>query len=114
MKKIGDILQENENLNTLQFKSKQMQKWVDEGYVIMPNRIVRDNKISDGAFRIYCLLRMRLFQKNFCFPGRETLSAEQGSSTRQVDRYINELKVAKYVEVKRQGQGRPNKYFLDD
>ena len=114
MKDLGKILEENPNLNTLLFKSKQVQKWVEEGYFFMPNKIVRDKRITSSAFRIYCLLRMRLFQKNYCFPGRNTLAEELGASTRQVDRYINELKIAKYVEVKRRGQGRPNLYYLAD
>lgn len=115
MKQLKEIFEDKDsNLNTLLFKNQQLQKWVEEGYFFMPNKIVRDKRISSSAFRIYCLLRMRLFQKNYCFPGRDTLAEELGASTRQVDRYINELKIAKYIEVKRQGQGRPNKYFLDD
>lgn len=113
MEQLKDVLEEISNHNTLLFKNSRLQKWVEEGYVIAPNKVIRDKNISATALRLYLLLLSRLFQKNFCFPGRELLATELSLSARQVDRYILELKKAKYVEVKRRGQGKTNVYCIE-
>lgn len=52
------------------------------------------------------------WQNDFCFPGQERLAEDMGVGKRSVVRFISELEKESFIEIKRQGQGRPNLYTL--
>jgi hypothetical protein len=111
---LEDLEEENKlrNLNTLRFKNEEKNKWIHNGFVMVGNDVLSDKAVSAPAKILYLLLMRRLFQKDYCFPGRDTLADELGLSPRQVDRYLQELKPAKWINITRRGQGKTNVYHL--
>ena len=98
--------------NTLRFKNEEKNRWINKGFVMVGNDVLCDKAVSAPAKVLYLLLMRRLFQKDFCFPGRDTLADELGLSPRQVDRYLQDLKAAKWISITRRGQGKTNVYHL--
>jgi len=112
MEKIGKVIPDSETakkiVRTLQFK----QKWLNEGFTQVSNRLLKDKSVSHGAFRMYLLLMMRCFRRKFSYPGVETLAKELGVSRVTIFSYKRELEKNGWIEVKRRGQGKTNLYFL--
>lgn len=118
MQAIKEVLEqlEEENINrpdnTLQFKNKKKDDWIKKGFIIVGNELLSDKAVSAPAKILYLLLMRRLFQKDYCYPGRDTLADELSLSPRQVDRYLQELKIAQWISIVRRGQGKTNVYYL--
>ena len=115
IKEALENLQEEHSLrqqDTLRFQNEKRNRWIHEGFVVVGNSVLSDAAVSAPAKIVYLLLMRRLFQKDNCFPGRELLAQEVGLSARQVDRYLQELKAAKWVKITRRGQGKTNVYQL--
>lgn len=67
------------------------------------NDIINMN-MSDGAFRLYCLLQSYCFgEKRECYPSQKTLAEKLRKSVRTVQRYITELIELGLIKVKRRG-----------
>ena len=100
--KVGDQIQ------TLRFKK----GWLNRGFTQIPNQLLSDTSISIGARLLYFLLMRRVFQKDFCYPGIETLQKELGVVEDTFYSYKKELEEKGWIEVKRRGQGKTNIYLL--
>ena len=83
------------------------------GFTQVPNCMLKSNKLSPGAKLTYAMLLSYAWQNEFCFPGQETLAEDMGSGLRSVVRYIRELEDAKFLKIKKLGQGRVNLYELN-
>jgi hypothetical protein len=83
------------------------------GYTQVPNHLLVSTKISPGAKLAYTMLLKYAWEKDFCFPGQDTLAKDMGSGVRSVIRYMQELEKAGFVKITRKGQGRPNLYELN-
>lgn len=115
IKEAFDDLEEENRVrlsNTLRFQDEKKNRWIHEGFVVVGNDVLCDKSVSAPAKILYLLLMRRLFQKDYCFPGRDTLAGELNLSPRQVDRYLQELKTAKWISITRRGQGKTNVYHL--
>ena len=108
MENIEQILPKSKFAITLQFK----EKWLNKGFVHASNQLIRDTSVSPQARLLYILLMSRAFQKDFSYPGRQTLGKELGVSVRSVSTLLGELKDNAWIEVKRRGLGKTNLYFL--
>lgn len=84
-----------------------------KGFTQVPNHVLESSKISPGAKLVYAMLLKYAWQDDSCFPGQERLAEDMGVTDRSVRTYIDELKTHDFLKVKRQGQGRPNKYYLN-
>lgn len=84
------------------------------GFVQMPKWILRNPDLTPGAKTVYSLLLSYAWQNDFSYPGQDTLAKDMGAGVRSVVRYVQELEKfrPKILEVKRQGQGKPNVYHL--
>ena len=82
------------------------------GFTQVPNHILESDKISPGAKLTYAMLLKYAWQNDFCFPGQDRLSKDMGVSLRSTNSYIQELEKKDFVNIKRQGQGKPNLYEL--
>lgn len=61
-------------------------------------------KMSDGAFRLYCLLESYCFgEKRECYPSQKTLAEKLRKSVRTIQRYITELVELGLIKVRRRG-----------
>jgi|SRR5580704_3993528 hypothetical protein len=84
-----------------------------KGYTQVPNHVLMSNKISPGAKLTYAMLLKHAWEKNFCYPGQETLAKDLGGGVRSVIQYMQELEKAGFLKIVRRGQGKPNLYELN-
>jgi hypothetical protein len=75
-------------------------KQPEGGFTQIPNSILRNAKLSDGAVRLYAVLRSYGWQDGFCFPGQEKLAADMGVDVRTVRRRSKELQDAQLISVR--------------
>ena len=71
-------------------------------------------KLSDGAVRLYWLLRHYCRDKEVCFPGQERLAGQLVTSIARVRRLLRELERVGVLETRRKGKKLPNDYFLPE
>lgn len=72
-------------------------------YTILQNDDITSN-ISDGAFRLYCLLNSMCYgEKDSCFPSQKYLAEKLDRSVRTIQRYLIELVQAKVIKIKHRG-----------
>jgi len=81
-------------------------------FVKLPQDEGLARRLSDGAYKIYCLLLSHARQRDFCWPSQETLSEESGRNKRSVQRDLAELSASGLIIAERRGLGRSNKYRL--
>src|SRR5438045_8028499 len=77
-----------------------------KGYTMVPNHVLVSDKVSPGAKLAYAMLLKYAWQDDFCYPGQERLAKDI------VRTYLQELEAQKFINIKQQGQGRPNFYVL--
>lgn len=70
-----------------------------ESFTIINNSIISSN-ISNGAFRLFCLLSQKCYgNKENCFPSQRTLAKEANVCVRTIQRWLTQLKNAKMVSI---------------
>jgi hypothetical protein len=83
-----------------------------KGFTMVPNHVLVSSKVSPSAKLAYAMLLKYAWEKDFCYPGQETLAKDMGVTDRSVRTYLKELEAHKFIEIKQQGQGHPNLYVL--
>lgn len=83
-----------------------------KGFTMVPNHVLESDQISPGAKLAYAILLKYAWQKDFCFPGQETLAKDMRVTDRSVRTYLQELEAKDFINIKQQGQGKPNVYIL--
>src|SRR5215218_1847553 len=83
-----------------------------EGFTQIPNAIFRRRDLTPGAKLTYMALLSYAWQQGSCFPGQDKLAEDMGCSPRSVITYLQQLKDAGLLRVKRRGLGQTNIYFL--
>lgn len=83
------------------------------GYTKVPNHLLVSDRISPGAKLAYAMLLKYVWEKDYCFPGQDTLAKEMGVTRQSVNTYIQELQRQKFIDIMRRGQGRTNLYILN-
>jgi predicted transcriptional regulator len=87
-----------------------LDKWIEEGYVVVPNVLILDKEISCQAKTVFLALCVHAFKKEYAFPSYQVLSEEVGLARPQLIRYIKELVEVGLIRVER--TGRANNYTL--
>jgi hypothetical protein len=82
------------------------------GFTQIPNYILKDRSLSDGAKLTYGVLLSYAWQKGHCYPSLETLAQDRGKALRTIKMHTAELRRCKYLKVIRRGRGRTNVYVL--
>ena len=108
MEHIGDIAKEIEGTIVLHAAD----PITRYGFTQVPNVILKNASLSFGAKVAYAMFLSYAWQKASAFPGQARLAEDMGISERQVRRFVNELKEAKYLSVERRGLGKTNIYNL--
>src|SRR5215216_4789080 len=83
------------------------------GFTQVPNFILTNTELSVGAKLYYAMLLKYAREKDYCFPGQQTLADDMGSSQRSVRTYQKELEDAGFLEVTQRGLGKTSLYKLD-
>jgi hypothetical protein len=104
---IGQILQERN------IKLVGADAFSQSGFTQVPNAVLKSDEISPGAKLAYTMLLSYAWHNDFCFPGQDRLGTDMGVSRRSANTYIKELNEKGFINVKRQGQGRPNLYEVN-
>ena len=106
MKPIGEIIEQNITLNTLD-------PVAAGGFTQVPNFVLRDPQLTIGAKLTYAMFLSYAWHENRCFPGQERLADDMGMSRTSVTAFIGELDRSGYVEIHRRGQGKTNLYTVN-
>src|SRR5665213_811648 len=83
-----------------------------KGFTMVPNYLLISDQISPGAKLAYAMLLKYVWEKDYCFPGQETLAKEMGVTRQSVNTYLKELQQQKFIDIKRRGQGLTNVYVV--
>ena len=87
-------------------------KWKYEGFVMLPNSLVFNEKIGRAALMVYWILTLHLFRgKEYCFPSLSTLERETRLSRHSVIFGIRQLETNQKLLVERK-EGEVNRYKL--
>src|SRR5436853_7182190 len=76
------------------------------GFTQVPNFLLTNKDLSVGAKLYYAMLLKYAREKDYCFPGQQTLDEDIGSSERSVRTYQKELEDAGFLEVVHPGHGK--------
>jgi hypothetical protein len=80
-------------------------------YIQLPQTLIKDQSISDGALRLYSVLLIYCRQKLTAWPGQEKLANDMGRSVRQVHNLLSQLRAIGLVDWQQNGQS-SNKYHI--
>jgi len=73
-------------------------------FTMIPNEIISNKNISQGAFKLYCILNNYCYgNKDTCFPSQRTLADQMKKCMRTIQRYIKELIENGIIIIKRRG-----------
>jgi DNA-binding MarR family transcriptional regulator len=67
------------------------------GFAMVYHMMTLDDRIGDGAFRLYCRYLFYSQQKSKCWPGRDTLAKVLGVGVATISRWNKELETAGYI-----------------
>ena len=84
------------------------------GFAAFPYLVMKDVNLSGMARFTYAVLLMFAWQEGSTFASQETMVQVVGVSVRQLQRYLDELKSAGYIEVERKDKRFNNTYILKD
>jgi len=76
------------------------------------SKIIRDTTLSDGAFRLWHLLRDMTGANSCCWPSVRTVSKLIGCNKNSVLARIIELEAAGYLRIERGNRHKSNRYFV--
>ena len=84
-----------------------------EGFTQVPNEVLEDINVSIQARLLYSILLSHAWETNKVFPGQGRLAEKMGTSEKSVRKYVQELKNAGYLSIKRRGLNKTNLYILN-
>lgn len=74
------------------------------------NPLIRDNKIPDGVFRTYLVLKTYQFGNSNVFPSQETLAKIRGKSKKSIINHLKTLKSIGLLSYRKRGFSASNIY----
>lgn len=82
-------------------------------FTVLPEHLIRDDRVSDRAMRLWCILDRYAGADGQAFPSRERLCADLGNiSPSSLDRAMADLCKAGWLSKKRRFAGGPNDYTV--
>lgn len=82
------------------------------GFAQIPNIVLYDPLLSQGAKLCYALLLSYAWQANSCFPSQKLLARDLVCTTRTAMKALKELQKHKLIRIERLGQGKHNVYHI--
>lgn len=108
MKPIQEIIKEKEKTILL----KGFDPVAAQGFTQVPNLVLRNSDLTEGAKLVYALLLSYAWHNESCFPGQERLAEDCGKTQSWVSKRMVELEKNGFLEIQRRGQGKTNIYVL--
>lgn len=105
---LRDLVRDREERDTIVILDETLKR----GFSQIPNVVLTDTKLSDGAIVVYGLLLGYAWQTGSAFPGQDKLAEKRGKSIRQIQRYLNELREHNYLDWKQRGLNKTNVYYI--
>ena len=84
------------------------------GFAAFPYMVMRDKSLSAQARFTYSILLMYAWQEGSTFASQETLANVIRISIRQLYRYLQELRLAGYIDIERKDKRFNNTYIIKD
>ncbi len=85
------------------------------GFAQLPRVVIRAGKrISPMAKITFATLLDYAWQDGFCFPAQERLARDIGTNEKSIRKYLPEIQDLQMIEVKKQGRGLHNIYYIND
>ena len=84
-----------------------------ERFVQLPRPVLRAKGLSIKAKAVYALLLDYAWDKDYTFPGQETMAEDLDVSVDTIQRAIKELKEYSLIDYKQTGMNRPNIYYIE-
>lgn len=81
-------------------------------FTVVPEHLIRDMRLDDRAFRLWCLLDRYAGAKDAAFPSRRTLAEDLGCSRESIDRSLKRLVDAGWLAKELREAGGTNLYTL--
>lgn len=75
-------------------------------------RLIHDNRIADGAFRLWHYLHNRKNKSGKCWPEQRNIARELGCKTHSLRRWTFQLVNAGYLETEKKGQNHHLEYTI--
>lgn len=83
------------------------------GFTQVENILLRDGSLSDGAVRLYALLKSYAWQEKECYPGHMKLADNMGCKRKKISALLIELKNRRLISWSRRGLGLSNVYVIE-
>jgi len=80
----------------------------------IPNAIITNKNLPDGAFRTYTLLKSFKYGSGSVFPSQMTLAKIRGKSKRTIINHLKTLRSNKLITYKKRGFSASNQYFISE
>lgn len=84
------------------------------GFAAFPYRIMKEKTLSIGARLAYAFLLMYGWQKGSSHTGQNKMANAMGVSSRQLQRYLYELRDQNYIRIERNDKRYNNTYVILD
>lgn len=112
MKHIQELIQQKLQASPEKENLFVIDETLEDGFVQIPNKILRRKDISLQAKTIFAQLLSYAWNSAHCFPGQERMALDLGVTARTVRKYLQELKNAEVVTWKQRGTNKTNVYFI--
>ncbi len=89
-----------------------MKAILKQGFTQLPNRVLKDKRLSFGARLTSAVLLSYAWDKESCFPGQNRMAEDLGTSARSIRTFLHQLKEDGSISWKYQGPSKPNIYSL--
>src|SRR5712691_6689666 len=71
-----------------------------KGFTQVPNHVLVSDRLSPGAKLAYAMLLKYVWEKDYCFPGQDTLAKEMGVTRQSANTYLQELQRQRFINIK--------------
>ena len=85
-----------------------------KNFTQIPNEVVFNTEVSDGAFRTYVALKSFKYGQGQVFPSERTISKQRNKTTRTIINHIKELKLSGLISYKKRGFSASNSYKFNE
>ena len=84
-----------------------------EKFIQIPHSILFDTRISDEAYKTYCVLYSFKIGDNPTFPSLASISKKRGRCRNSISLHLQELKKLGFINYQKRGYSKSNEYYFN-